>query len=511
MRSARTLLRRFSASPRRRPVRLRLVQLESRVAPAVSLLNHLDGIGFNGSAPPDTCGAAGPNSYIETANSTVTIYNKTTNAVIASDGLYDFLYTKGGITPVGGGTDDATMIYDEPIGRFIVADLDTNLPNSGPSALSIAVSKTSNPTTLDTSSWNFVPINASEANVAADYPGNMGYNADAFVFTFNMFPTGFPGAWHTEVVAVSQSSLVAGGALTVNRFDMNSPFFTESDWSMRPVTMHDSTAGGPMWLVSENHVNPFGNAIDLTRIDNILTAPGISSWTLGVNSYGGLNNVLNPDNSIITTQVDSRIQKAAERYNDIVACQNVGVGSNEDDARWYEFDVSNINSPFLVQQGNVGFGPNTYTVFPAIDINPAGNIAMGFTKSGNDNSTDYMSTYITGQKWFDAAGTMETPVEVRAGDSDNNDGREGDFSGINVDPLDGTFWVADEYATGGTWGTEVANFAMNTQNFYVVNGQLQIYGDQLASNYSDSITVGLNGRGGVYAVLNGESVGFDPG
>jgi hypothetical protein len=108
-------LRRFWTAPthrrtivRRRPTgqRLHLEQLESRLAPAVSLLNHFDGMNFNVNtphgAPPDTCGAAGPNSYVETVNAAVTIYNKSTNAVIASDNLYDFLYNKGGIKPVGG-------------------------------------------------------------------------------------------------------------------------------------------------------------------------------------------------------------------------------------------------------------------------------------------------------------------------------------------------------------------------------------------------------------------------
>jgi hypothetical protein len=504
-------LRRLFACPRRHTVRLRLVQLESRLAPAVSLLNHFDAIGYDtigydGTTPPDTCGAAGPNSYIETVNSAVAIYNKSTNALIAWDSLSDFLFTKGGLSS-SWGLHDATMVYDEVTGQFLIGDL--GLGSNNAAALNIAVSNNSNPTSLDGSSWNLYTIITGEGDESADFPCNMGYNADAFVFTLNMAPSNVFGTWRTEVVALSQSDLAAGGStLTTTKFNISS-FFGLNNWSMRPVTMHDSTAGGPMWLVSEdNHL--LYNTIDVTRIDNILTGPGISSWAFTVNAYGGVNAPLNPNGTAITTDIHSAILKAAERYNDIVACQNVGVGNHEDDARWYEFNVSDPNNPYPMQQGNVGFGPNTYTVYPAIDINPNGDIAMGFTKSGNDTSTDYMSTYITGWKSFDPAGTMEAPVEVRAGDSNNGDGREGDFSGINVDPNDGTFWVADEYASGGTWGTELANFAMNTQTAFVIDGVLYIGGDQLA-NPNDSITIDENARGGVLVTLNGERFSFDPG
>jgi hypothetical protein len=273
--------------------------------------------------------------------------------------------------------------------------------------------------------------------------------------------------------------------------------------------MHGSTAGGPMWFVTEHGDN---TTIDLERVNNILTSPSTNTFHMGVDSYDPINHPLNPDGSVITTNIDTRIMKAAENVNgELVACHAVGYNSNEDVARWYEFNVSNPNSPSLIQQGAVGFGPNTYTVYPSIDINTNGTIALGFSKSGTDFSTDYMSAYVTGHDALDGSGVNENPVEIKAGTTNNLDGREGDFSGINVDPTDSTFWVADEYSMLGSWGTEVAQFQMNVQNFYVVNGQLDIFGDQLGTNFNDSASVSVNGRGGAYAVLNGEAASFDPG
>ena len=369
------------------------------------------------------------------------------------------------------------------------------------------MSKSSNPTALDTNNWVFYSIDMSEPHETCDYPGNPGYNADAFVFTYNMFPGDGSGNYHTEVAELPQSALAAGSGFSYLTFDL-------SNFNYRPVTMHDSSSGGPMWFVQDQGGG--SNKIDLVRVDNITTSPTVYTFPITVNTYGGVNKPKNPNGTTITPGPngvpDTRILKAAQRYNEIVASQNIGVNSNEDDSRWYEFNVSNINAPYLVQQGQVGYGANTYTVYPSIDINYSGDLGMGFTKVGNDTSTDYMSTYITGQKsGLDGLGVMETPVQTRAGDSNNTNGRMGDFSGINVDPYDGTFWAIDEYTTGSTSHEEIANFQMNTQNFYLFGSVLYIYGDQLASNYNDYITVDVNGRGGAYVTLNGEAAGFDPG
>ncbi len=475
--------RRHQPAEKRNKRQLILELLESRLAPTVSVINNFDGLVSGG--PPDTTGAVGPNSYIETVNSSVAIYNKATGATIIQDGLDHFLFTVGGIIPRGG-LADATMAYDEVTGQFIVGDLDVGAASA--SALDIAVSKTPNPTTLDGASWTFYQIDMTEAGEGADYPGNMGFNADAFVFTFNM-------SHHTQVAALSQSSLAAEGSVTVVRFDLGG-------FSMRPVTMHDSVAGGPMWFVQEGGGH---NSINLQRIDNILTSHAQTTFNIGVNAYNNVNGPLNPDGSTITTNIDNRILKAAEANNLIVASHHIGVGTTEDDARWYEFNVSNINSPFLVDQGNISGGNNTYTVYPGIDINPVGDIGMSFIRSGNDTSTDFMSVYVSGRNSSDAAGTMEGPVLVRAGDSNNGNTREGDFSGINVDP-NGTFWIANEFTTGGSGATEVAHFTLaNPGEAFIKNGVLWVTG----TNANDNVTLQLNpGNFGQTEVLdNGVDLG----
>src|SRR5581483_4844736 len=124
----------------------------------------------------------------------------------------------------------------------------------------------------------------------------------------------------------------------------------------------------------------------------------------------------------------------------------------------------------LKDQGRVSAGNNTYVTYPSVDINAAGQIGMTYMKSGNDNASDFLSMWVTGRNASDPAGTMQTPVIVPAGTGQANyhdftaGGRAGDLSGINVDPVDGSFWAANEFAnTQGTanWGTAVANFTIS--------------------------------------------------
>src|SRR5207245_234411 len=107
------------------------------------------------------------------------------------------------------------------------------------STFDIAVSKSNNPTSLSTSDWTFYRIVTTESGFDADFPGNFGYNHDAFVFTLNMF--GVSGGGHCQIVSVKNADLQSGAA---------SPGLFKNDladFSDRPTTMHTSVAGDPMW------------------------------------------------------------------------------------------------------------------------------------------------------------------------------------------------------------------------------------------------------------------------
>jgi Ca2+-binding RTX toxin-like protein len=485
------------------PARPLLERLEDRLAPTVNVYNNYGGL--VGAAAPDTCGAAGPDTYIETVNHSVSVYDKGTGNALLSTDMFSFFFNVGGIAFET--LADATSCYDEPIGRFIVADLQVSGSGAAPSYLDLCVSTSSNPHTLTAFDWHFYQIATTEGNLWSDYPGNLGYNHDALVDTFNMFDSTTGYFAHSEIDALSQSDLAAhGSSVHYNQFDLGGANY-------RPVTMHDAVAGGPMWFVQDSGFGGGGSSINLVRSDNILGSTAVQTFNVGVATYYSPTDPLNPDGTSILDSnhpPDTRIFKAAEANNLIVACHNIQVNYNENDARWYEFNVSNINSPTLVDQGNVGFGANTYTMYPGIDINAAGDIAMSVDRSGTDTATDYLSVYVTGRTAADGAsapGQMDTPVLVRAGDSNDHQGRQGDFSGINVDPQDGTsFWIANEFCSSGSSGTEITHFKMtDTGQAYISNGVLEVVGSNAADNVTLQPTPGDASQ--TQVVNNGTVVG----
>jgi uncharacterized repeat protein (TIGR01451 family) len=450
--------------------RLSVERLEDRTVPSISVLNNggngYAALNFNqsgGYIPPDTSGAAGPSSYVETVNQAVALYgNKATGTSATTAALSTFWFTTGGLAHAdsGSGLSDPVVTYNDQIGRFVVADQDVNF-NTHVSRFDVAVSKTSSPASLGTADWTFYQVNTTQANEDADYPGNIGYNQDALVFTLNMFAVGgTSGTNHVQVISINNADLagnVSQSSLHIYQNNIN-------DFAVRPTTMHSSVAGGPMWLVTEHGDN---TSIDVIKMTNVLSNTASFAYTnLAVTPYSPVVYPLNPNGTVITNNIDSRIQKAAEWNNTLVAAHAVSVSSTQDVIQWYNIDVSS-GTPKLADQGRVSGGAHTYLTYPAIDVNSSGQIGLTYMKSGTDTSTDYMSMLVTGRNTGDSAGTMETPVVVPAGTGQANYNdkyrRAGDLSGINVDS-NGSFWAANEFATANAsynWGTAVANFSIS--------------------------------------------------
>jgi hypothetical protein len=470
--------RRRPTSRARHGKRLGLERLEDRTAPSVTIAptnnngNGYTGLDFNQSTdfgePPDTNGAAGPSNYVEAVNSTVAIYSpKATGASHVSAGFSTF-FASLPAADSGAFFTDCSVLYDDNIpggtpttGRFLVTDENVD-PSTGKSVFDIAVSKSASPATLTASDWNFYQLTTGEAGgIAADYPGNLGYNQDALVVTFNMFNTsGF--FQHVEVDSVNMTDLVNG--VPQNQLHSFRTDLTNGDFGLRPATEHNAAANAPLWLVSETGD---GAHINVYKETNVLsTTPTFTLTQLAVNPYTDTQSVppRQPNGTVVTGQTDSRMEKAALEGNTLVATHPVALSSTQDAAQWYQIDVSS-GTPVLSQQGDVSLGNNTYAYYPAIDINPAGQIGMTFMDSGT-GAGQFMSMWVTGRTPTDASGTMETPVEVPAGTGQANytGTRAGDLGGINVDPSDGSFWAANEFANQEAlnWGTAIANFTVGT-------------------------------------------------
>jgi autotransporter-associated beta strand protein len=478
--------------------------------------------------PPDTNGAAGPSSYVETANQTLSIFKKTDGSTIASTPFTTFF---SGLAAASGTSSfsDPVVIYDDNVpgqtattGRFIVLDQNVDAAN-GKSVCDIAVSKTATPGTLTAADWYFFQINNGETgNLWADYPGNLGYNADAFVVTFNVFDTS-GNFQHGQIVTFDINALINNTALvpSTNYFLTDPPEATNG--SLRPATMHDAKAGDPMWFVQTGG----GSDINVIEMPTVLTAtPTFVTTTLSVSAYANAVAPLNPDGSNITPApgndgaIDDRIDKAAEAGGTIVAAHTISVSATQDDIRWYAIDVSG-GTPTLKDQGDVSAGNNTYLTYPSIDINPAGDMGLTYIRSGTDTPNDFMSMYVTGRLSGAAAGTMATPLKVPkgTGTAKNTDNRAGDLSGINVDPVDGTFWAANEFTpAGGKWSSAIANFQIGSgatpATLWLGSGLTKIGAGTLTLTQEDAVN-GLEGttyvKNGILDIQKSKSLGRNNG
>jgi hypothetical protein len=491
--------RRAGAAPlETRRLKPRLEVLEVRTVPTVNLITNYTG--FSGNGAPDPQGAAGTTNYVETVNQSIAIFTpKTTGATNISRTLSDFFFTQGKLTQLPtSGLSDPVVVWDNLVNRFIVGDQNTDNTNHADTFL-LAVSKSASPTTLTAMDWWFYNITTTETNRNADYPGNLGFNADALVFTLNQNQAADSPGSDVQVTSAKMSDLISGnGSITqfannltpgTNVFVNDIPtsvfpaFTSGGQHTTRPTVMHDSVAGDPMWLL-ESTIGG-GSSINVIKMANVLSAaPTYTTTAVPVNAYSSVVQPLQPDGTGIPPASGNgalwtHILKAAEYNNTIVASDQVSVSSTQDDARWYAFDVS--GTPTIkagVGQGDINPGNNRYDVFPAIDIAPNGDIGMTYVESGGyspaqpmGTANEFMSMYVTGRNASDAANTMQAPVLVKAGVGNNKDGREGDLSGINVDvtPLTVTAAANQSAVEGASTSINVGSFADSEGNFFGVH------------------------------------------
>jgi hypothetical protein len=455
---------------------LRVEELEPRTAPTVNALSSFAGMNYGnapGSVPPDTIAASGPTEIVETVNTSIAIYPKTGGAAIFQTDLGTFFSS----VRTGNAFSDVYAGYNELTGQFFVSTLDLNIdPFFGTvdsDAFLYAISNKNNPTSGSDFTMYSVDLTgrdpAGASTFWADFP-RVGWNNGAYVATFNMF-TVFINTFaenydHPLVLNISSSTPTTTTLADIPGGVTNA--------TLAPATMHGASAGGPMLFVEEtldSLGNPTGNSIRVVTETNLFTTPTFTSTDVSLPSTADYtappSAAQNGSTTLIQTN-DSRILNAEWRGNHLVAAQTIGVASDSQaHARWYEFDTS--STPTLIQDGTIGVGSGASSYFPSIAIGANDVLGLDYIES---SATEYMSVYETGRLSTDATGQMETAVEAQAGQAvytgfDGSPYRAGDFSGITVDPSDGTFWLANEYATADTtqpanWGTVIANFKISS-------------------------------------------------
>ncbi len=381
------------------------------------------------SGPPDTCGAIGPNHYVEMVNTIFSVYNKTTGALITSSTLFSFF---------SGGSGDPRIIYDQHSDRWIA--LDSNFSNR----VYFAVSTSNDPT----GSWfkfNVLVSTSTDTGCFPDYP-TLGADANGIYVGNFMVGCG------RTILALDKAPLVTG-----------SP-------SVGTVTAFRNLGGGTQ-QPAQTYGNPVGNYfvsdatftdILVRRIDPPLSAPTlVEMGTVTIPAVGFPPDVPAFGTATNLDSLDLRYMNAVYRDGSIWTAHTVAGSGVAAACRWYEIDVATMT---LVQSGEVTDPGINYWI-PSIGVNARGDVIMGFSGS---NSSIYPACYYTGRRFDDPLGQMAPPVEYQTGLGFQNlidsfgRNRWGDYSLCTLDPDDElTMWTVQEYGhspSGATsiWGTRIA-------------------------------------------------------
>src|SRR5262249_49613898 len=151
-----------------------------------------------GCTPPDPSGAVGQDHVVQTVNSALAVYDKYTGTRLSLTSLRTFFSPLGSVQSLS----DPVITYDEQYGRFAVGVLDYN-QGARLSRFDFAASNDSDPT----HGFTFRRYDMQDGVGSfdfADYP-KMGWNADAYVVSFNMFPTG--GSFHVDTLSIDKATL----------------------------------------------------------------------------------------------------------------------------------------------------------------------------------------------------------------------------------------------------------------------------------------------------------------
>ncbi len=311
----------------RAKVRLTLEPLEGRSLPSVNVAATFAGIGYpesDGHDIPEVSVAVGPKQVVEVVNSTLAVFDRAGHKLSQQFLVNFFRSVDGGLFPY-----QPVLTYDELSGRFVIGAL-TSRTNPQASTLLFAVSNDSDATHGFTE-MHALNIKETDAGTGEAYYGDdirLGYNADAYAFSFNMpaFPFRVshlhaPGSTeeYVQLVTIEKASVLDRNDATLVQYRRE--LSGESNYTLDPATMPGSAAGGPLWFaeVSDTQVN----AIRIVKETNVLSnAPTFTPYDIAVPAYGLPPNAVQPGGQVSIG--DDSILSVELRGGRLVAAHTVG-------------------------------------------------------------------------------------------------------------------------------------------------------------------------------------------
>lgn len=425
-------------------------------------------VNFNGQNspyyPPDDCGTAGPNHFMQTINTVYAIYDKAGTLVAGPTNLNQLF---GSVPGANRNDGDPIILYDEQADRWLVTEF--SIPFSGPNYMLMAVSTTNDPT----GTWHQYSF---QVAAMPDYP-KFGIWQDGYYMGDN-------NGSGNDIYVMERAPMLTGG--TAQLIGFNNPYRPASSDGFMCVPPLDNDgafapAGSPGLFIAFND-DALGGGSDqlwVYELDADWTTPSNSTFArvqqIDVDPFNAnfgptWNNIPQKGTGQKLDGIPQVVMNVPQyrnfgTYETMVLCHTVKVdASGLAGIRWYE--LRRTTGDWSVRQQGTYAPDSDCRWMGSIMLNGSNTIALGYSISSTNLNPSIRYTAQSPAEYTNATGLFDIPEDTIFESSNSQTGanRWGDYSQMSVDPVDDeTFWFTTEYiGSGGSRKTRIASFKFVT-------------------------------------------------
>jgi hypothetical protein len=431
--------------------------------------------------PPDMNGDIGTTQYFQFLNDLVQVHSKATGAIVYgpcpdTDIWTGFADTLCRRYPYG----DPVTVFDRLAQRWVLLEFAFDFNIVPPYHICVAISQTDNALgKYNRYSYEFRDPSPVGVDFFPDYP-KLGAWPNGYFMSINTFDASANAFTGGGAVAFDRTKMLAGN-LTAQGLWFNN---VEPNGGLLPSNV--SSATNPP---GANDPNPFVQFVEgpqqlkVWKFAPDFATPANSTFTNTANLTpaafdsslcGSSNCIPQPGTSVRLDDISDRLMYRLQyrrftgsgAHDSWVVNHTVDInGADQAGIRWYELRDLNGASPSIFQQGTFGGTPvdTKHRWMGSTAMDKAGNIALGYSLS--DGTSQFPSVAYTGRLAGDTLGTLpqgEGIFQVGGGSQTSSGGRWGDYSTLDVDPVDDcTFWYTTEYyatTSVSNWATRIGSF-----------------------------------------------------
>lgn len=428
------------------------------------ILNFAGG-GFSSVNPPDTVGAVGLAHYVQAINGSggtqIRIYDKDTGALEAN-----FVLQSLGSAQCANGLGDPIILFDQFADRWLFSEF-----SSSGNRMCVYISQTSDPISGGWFAYNF------QAPSFPDYP-KYGVWPNAYFVGTNETTLGLYAFDRQQMLTGSAATFVRLSTSKLSGFGFQMIQPADADGDQPPPTgapgifarHRDTEVHGPGGFPSVDFIELFEMQPDfVTPANSTITGPiqieiaEIDSTLCGLVSFNCFPQPNGVQLDPLREVVMHRLQYRNFGTHEVLVGNLVtDVGVDHGGKRWFELRrTGGIGGSWALHQEGTYSLDALNRFMGSIAMDRTGNIALGY---GANNSTNHPSIRYAGRLASDPAGTLpQGEYTIVQGNASNASNRWGDYSSMNVDPVDDcTFWYTHQYnPTTTQWQTRIAKFAFD--------------------------------------------------